>query len=97
METEVPKTYKEKIESKVCKFWLSGVCSKGYGCNFLHSGEQNIGVCVFFATGKCKYGSVCKYKHDVDIVDIDETKMGVRRYTYGHVVSRGRVVDDDSV
>lgn len=46
---------------KPCKFFMTGTCKKGNGCNFTHNKD----FCKHFYNGRCKFSKEkCKYSHD---------------------------------
>lgn len=47
-----------------CKYYLSGCCTKGVNCAYLHDFQApSSQLCTHYLRGSCAYGSRCRYLH----------------------------------
>lgn len=67
-----PQAGDSNFKTTICKFFLSGQCTKGDGCTFSHGEEegaqmppeQNETMCKFYPEGRCTKGASCPFKHE---------------------------------
>lgn len=52
-------------EPSLCKFFLKGLCNRGYECTFSHSLQAKPPACKFFLSLQgCRKGDSCSFSHD---------------------------------
>jgi hypothetical protein len=60
LEEEAAMPRKSKM---VCRYWMSGRCTAGASCKYMHKYDDNaVQLCVF-VDGDCPDGNKCKYRH----------------------------------
>ena len=65
--TQVKEQKNNNIGSKVCSFWLKGICKNGANCTFLHERiEEKIPECPH-GMNCIKLNNGCPFKHTVKI------------------------------
>ncbi len=63
-------------QTKICKFYVKGNCSKGNNCEFIH---QNNICREYFFEGNCKRNNKCKFIHDFTLNNNNYNKSNLNK------------------
>lgn len=62
-EENVQKELKVEKKDTLCQYYMRGLCTKGFSCDFLHTGnKKRVPICQFWLRGECNRKD-CEFRH----------------------------------